>query len=79
MQTQPSILSNNINVLNSIPSGGGSGSWVARVFGCWHREMSRPFSHQGRSYRTCLSCGAHRRFNTGSWEMQGSFYYANSR
>ncbi len=79
MQTQQSILSNNINVLNSIPSGGGAGSWVARVFGCWHREMSRPFSQAGRSYRTCLNCGAHRRFNVGNWEMQGSYYYANSR
>jgi hypothetical protein len=49
--------------------------WVARVFGCWHREMSRPFSQQGRAYRVCLNCGAQRRFDLGNWKTQGSFYY----
>ena len=48
---------------------------INRLFGCWHREMSRPFSRQGHTYRTCLSCGAQRQFNLGRWEMQGDFYY----
>jgi hypothetical protein len=51
------------------------GDWMARVFGCWHLEMSRPFSHQGQAYRVCVSCGAQRRFNLGNWEMQGTYYY----
>jgi len=51
------------------------GGWLTRVFGCWHTEMSRPFSIQGQTYRTCLDCGAERQFNTGNWEMQGNFYY----
>ena len=46
-----------------------------RLFGCWHSEMSRPFSSQGQTYRTCLSCGAQRQFNLKRWEMQGEFYY----
>ena len=75
MQTQKAIMVNNSNVLQSIPSGGGAG-WVTRLLGCWHKEMSRPFSHKGQAYRTCLSCGASRKFNVGSWEMQGSFYYS---
>jgi len=49
--------------------------WVARVFGCWHLEMSRPFSHGDQAYRVCLDCGAHRRFNLSNWKMQGEFYY----
>jgi hypothetical protein len=53
------------------------GNFVARVFGCWHAELSRPFSRGGRAYRTCLNCGAQRRFNLGNWEMQGKFYYQN--
>jgi hypothetical protein len=57
------------------PSGGAIGSLVARVFGCWHRDMSRPFSEQGQTYKTCLSCGARRQFNLRRWEMQGDFYY----
>lgn len=50
-------------------------NWVGRVFGCWHLEMSRPFSHQGQAYRVCVDCGAQRRFNLGNWKMQGSYYY----
>jgi len=48
---------------------------VARVFGCRHAQMSRPFSRDGRAYRSCLNCGAQRQFNTGRWEMTGSFFY----
>lgn len=50
-------------------------SWLTRVLGCWHTEMSRPLSIQGQTYRTCLDCGAQRQFNTRNWEMQGDFYY----
>jgi hypothetical protein len=50
---------------------------VTRVFGCWHAELSRPFSRGGGAYRKCLSCGAPRRFNLGNWEMQGKFFYSN--
>ena len=51
------------------------GGGLNRIFGCWHSEMSRPFSHDGQAYRTCLSCGARREFNTGSWKTEGDFYY----
>jgi hypothetical protein len=51
------------------------GGLMNRVFGCWHTEMSRPFSHQGQAYRMCVNCGARRQFNLGKWEMQGSYYY----
>jgi hypothetical protein len=57
--------------------GGKISSLVTRVFGCWHGELSRPFSRGGRAYRKCLSCGAQRRFNLGNWEMQGKFFYSN--
>lgn len=46
-----------------------------RLFGCWHSEMSRPFSNEGQTYRTCISCGARRQFDIRSWETQGGFYY----
>lgn len=51
------------------------GSLMARVFGCRHAELSRPFSRDGRAYRSCVSCGAQRQFDLGNWQMQGSFYY----
>ena len=50
--------------------------WVTRVLGCWHKDMSRPFSSQGQTYRVCVRCGARRPFNLASWEMQGDFYYS---
>lgn len=50
-------------------------SWLTRLFGCWHQEMSRPFTLGGQSYRVCLECGAHRHFNLQAWEMTGPFYY----
>ena len=51
------------------------GGGLNRLFGCWHSEMSRPFSSEGQSYRVCLSCGARRQFNIRKWETQGDFYY----
>jgi hypothetical protein len=49
--------------------------WLTRVFGCWHGEMSRPFTRDGKSYRTCLECGARRDFDATRWEMVGDYYY----
>lgn len=51
------------------------GNLIARVFGCRHGELSRPFSREGRAYRSCLHCGAQRQFNLRNWQMQGGFYY----
>ena len=50
-------------------------SATARIFGCWHVNMSRPFSQGNETYRTCVACGARRRFDLEQWEMVGSFYY----
>jgi|ERR1700692_2965003 len=27
------------------------------VFGCWHRDLSRPFTLSGWTYEVCLNCG----------------------
>jgi len=75
MRTRQAVIESKLRVVQSIPSGGGIGKLVTRMFGCRHKEMSRPFSSQGQAYRTCLDCGANRRFNVGRWEMQGDFYY----
>jgi hypothetical protein len=47
---------------------------LKRVFGCWHREMSLPFTRGNETYRTCISCGARRRFDLERWTMVGEFY-----
>ena len=51
-----------------------AGRAVARVFGCWHRNMSRPFTRDGETYRACVECGARRRFDTERWETVGPHY-----
>jgi hypothetical protein len=55
------------------------GGGLNRLFGCWHSEMSRPFSSEGQTYRACVNCGARRQFNIASWETQGSFYHVPRR
>ena len=50
--------------------------WIGRVFGCRHKDMSRPFSSEGQTYRACTNCGARRSFSLGTWEMRGDFYYS---
>ena len=53
----------------------GLGSWFIGIFGCTHKQMSRPFSRQGENYRVCIGCGAHRRFDPQTWDSRGPFYY----
>ena len=45
-----------------------------RVFGCWHREMSLPFTRKDETYRTCVACGARRRFDLDRWTTAGPYY-----
>jgi len=72
---QLTIATPNVGHFHSSSLTGKIGDFMARIFGCWHLEMSRPFSHQGQAYRVCVDCGAQRKFNLGNWEMQGEFYY----
>ena len=72
---QLTITTSTVPQLDSSSLTGRFGTFMARVFGCRHAEMSRPFSRDGRAYRSCLNCGAQRQFNLGNWEMQGNFYY----
>ncbi len=49
--------------------------FAAKLFGCSHRSLSRPFSHSHVGYRTCLRCGARTKFNIDTRETYGGFYY----
>jgi hypothetical protein len=49
-----------------------------RIFGCWHTNMSRPFTINQETYRMCLDCGAHRAFDTQQWKMVGPYYARSS-
>ncbi|HQU82832.1 MAG TPA: hypothetical protein PKY59_06895 [Pyrinomonadaceae bacterium] len=46
-----------------------------KIFGCWHKQLSRPFSDQNSAYRACLHCGARKRFDAENLKTVGPFYY----
>jgi hypothetical protein len=48
---------------------------LRRAFGCWHLQMSLPFTRDHETYRTCVSCGARRCFDLDQWAMVGDFYH----
>jgi hypothetical protein len=48
--------------------------FVSKLWSCWHRRMSRPFTRDGRTYRVCLRCGVQRHFDLEQWKTKGSYY-----
>jgi hypothetical protein len=48
---------------------------LGKVFGCWHKELTRPFTSGDISYRVCSDCGARRPFDEKSFKTFGAFYY----
>lgn len=46
-----------------------------KIFGCWHKQMTRPFTNRNASYRACLNCGARKKFDTKTLKTFGPFYY----
>jgi hypothetical protein len=77
MQTAQAIAENHqkLAITNASFQIGGISGFVTRMFGCRHKDMSRPLSLQGQTYRSCLDCGARRQFNLKNWEMEGDYYY----
>lgn len=48
---------------------------ISKLFGCWHKNISRPFSQGKTAYRNCLDCGARRQFNPETLKTYGNFYF----
>ena len=48
---------------------------IASLFGCWHKDLSRPFTHGNSSYVTCLNCGARKHFDPNKMKTYGVFHY----
>jgi hypothetical protein len=53
--------------------------WLGEIFGCQHKEMSRPFSRHGETFRVCITCGARRQFDETTWNSSGPFYFKAAR
>jgi len=52
--------------------------FMASIFGCWHKRLTRPISDRSGSYRACLECGARKKFDTEDFRTSGPFYYPPS-
>ncbi len=48
---------------------------MAKLFGCRHGNLGRPFAAGEIAYRSCLKCGARRQFNPDTLETYGNFYF----
>lgn len=46
-----------------------------KLFGCWHKNLTRPFTVKNASYRSCLHCGARKQFDPQTLKTFGSFHY----
>ena len=47
----------------------------SKVFGCWHKRLSRPVTRDRVTFRSCIECGARRRFDMERYQTMGPFYY----
>ena len=52
--------------------------FMASLFGCWHKRLTRPFTEKHASYRACVDCGARKKFSTEDFRTVGPFYYPPS-
>lgn len=48
---------------------------IAKLFGCWHEDIGRPFVEGKTAYRACLGCGARKQFDPNTLKTFGNFYY----
>lgn len=51
---------------------------LGKLFGCWHKNLSRPFTDLKSSYRVCIECGARTQFDTKTFTTFGKFYFPTS-
>jgi hypothetical protein len=50
--------------------------FLQRLISCRHSQLSRPFTHDGRTYRSCANCGMRREFDLATWRSKGRYYHA---
>jgi hypothetical protein len=72
MQT---VLKQTQAIVGENQSGKGSIGFLAKLFACRHKELTRPFTVGKNTHRSCTHCGAWRDFNPETLETYGKFYY----
>lgn len=72
-----SIFTKSPTQINKNPFGKKVGLFV-KFFGCWHKHLTRPFSHNDLTYRRCTNCGAVRQFDNQKFATFGGYYYLSN-
>ena len=60
---------------NSVKKDKKTVGFIAGLFGCWHKDLTRAFTIGAESYRVCANCGARRHFDTETLRTYGHFYF----
>lgn len=47
---------------------------LASLFGCKHRRLGFPITHERGTYRVCVRCGMSRNFDPQTWQSFGPVY-----
>ena len=48
---------------------------LARMFGCYHRRMSRPVTTGNLTYQYCPACGIRRKYDAVTFTPERELYY----
>lgn len=49
--------------------------FFSKLFGCRHKRMTRPVTRNQVTFRSCIECGARRKFDMESFQTMGPFHY----
>jgi len=74
---EQSLLADSSTVRESDPFGSKIG-FVASLFGCWHKRLTRPFTSDKNTYMACVECGARKKVDAKEFKVSRAFYYPPS-
>lgn len=52
--------------------------FIASLFGCWHKRLTRPFTSDKNTYMACVECGARKLVDAKEFKVSRAFYYPPS-
>lgn len=52
--------------------------FIASLFGCWHKRLTRPFTSDKNTYMACVECGARKMVDAKEFKVSRAFYYPPS-
>jgi hypothetical protein len=69
-----SLIADALNTESEDPIGEKIG-FFGKLFGCWHKRLTRPVTRNRVTFRSCIDCGARRKFDMERFQTMGPFFY----